>query len=338
MKKIILLIMSLLLITCENPIKEESKTTSWVFVANEGNYGTSEGSVSMIDDFGNVYETEAIGDVVQSIEVYENKLIVLVNNSHVIKIYEISEDGLSMPGIEIFTNNSSPRDLEIVNNKIYFTNWNSQDVKVFDLFSYTMEASIPIEGLPEDIKYDGQYLWVTIPHSEGIDFSPGSTVCKIDPNTNSLIETIEIGTGPQGIALDNENVYISRTTYDENFNAFHGATKIDAAGNLITNEYGAGTPCGGAILKYQNTIYRSFDGGLSPMDSNLDLDIEHKFGNYDQSLIYHMEEINGNIWIALTSFIEDYNQIKVIDSSGIEIASYQVGKFPGDFAFWTLND
>ena len=334
MKKIILLIISLLLITCENPTDAEQENTSWVFVANEGNLGTSQGSISMIDDFGNVYETEAIGDVVQSIEVYEDRLIVLVNNSHLIKIYEITKDGLSMPGIEISTNNSSPRDLEIINNKIYFTNWNSQDVKVFDLFNYTMEASIPVQGLPEEIKYDGQYLWVTIPHSELISFSPGSTVCKIDPDTNLLIETIEIGSGPQGIVFDNENVYISRTSYDENFNAFHGATKIDASGNLIANEYGAGTPCGGAILKHQDIIYRSFDGGLSPMNSSLDLDIDNKIGNYDQTLIYHMEEINGNIWIALTSYVEDYNEIKVIDSSGIEISSYQVEKFPGDFAFW----
>ena len=45
---------------------------------------------------GNIYETEAIGDVVQSLEVYNNKLIVLINNSHKIKIYDITAEGLSM--------------------------------------------------------------------------------------------------------------------------------------------------------------------------------------------------------------------------------------------------
>ena len=74
------------------------------------------------------------------------------------------------------------------------------------------------------------------------------------------------------------------------------------------------------------------------MNVDLSLDVENKFGNYDQSLVYHVEEINGNIWFALTSFVEDYNEIKVVDSFGIEINSYQVGKFPGDFAFWTMND
>ena len=132
----------------------------------------------MIDNNGNVFETEPIGDIVQSLEVYENKLIVLVNNSHLIKIYDITEDGLNMPGIEIPTGMSSPRDLIIVNDKVYFTNWNTQDIKIFNLFTYDIEESIPVNGLPEDIDFDGQYLWVTIPHSDA-SFNTGNTVCKI---------------------------------------------------------------------------------------------------------------------------------------------------------------
>ena len=334
MKKIILLILSLLLITCENPTDAEQENTSWVFVANEGNFGTSQGSISMIDDFDNVYETDVIGDVVQALAVYENKLIVLINNSHMIKIYDINQDGLSMPGIEISTNNSSPRDLVVLNDKVYFTNWETQDVKVFDLINYTIETSIPVNGLPEDIKFDGQYLWVTIPHSDSY-FSTGNTVCKIDPNTNLVIETIEVGDGPQEIIFDDGDVYISRTFYDDTWNTFHGATKIGS--EIITNNYGAGTPCGGVILKHQNVIYRSFDGGLSPMNSDLSLDIDNKIGNYNQNLVYHVEEINGNIWFALTDF-SNYNEVKVIDSMGDEIQSYQVGTLPGDFAFWSIND
>ena len=367
MKKIILLILSLLLITCENPTETEQENTSWIFVANEGNYGTSQGSISMIDDFGNVYETDAIGDVVQALAVYKNKLIVLINNSHMIKIYDINENGLSLPGIEISTNNSSPRDLVVLNDKVYFTNWNSQDIKVFDLFNYNIETSIPVNGLPEDIEFDGEYLWVTIPHSDS-NFNTGNTVCKINPNTNLLIETIEVGNGPQEIVFDirlenegtqNEEqilleqeilsnnvgfgsynyvkgiVNISRTFYDENWNTFHGATKIGS--EIIENTYGIGTPCGGAILKHQNMVYRSFDGGLSPMNPDLSLDVDNKIGNYNQNLVYHVEEINGNIWFALTDF-SNYNEVKVINSIGEEIHSYQIGILPGDFAVWPIND
>ena len=331
MKKILLLLLPLFLITCDDPNSSmENENTSWVFVANEGNYGASNGTISMIDDNGNVYETDIIGDVVQSLEVYENKLIVLVNNSHLIKIYDITADGLSMPGIEVSTNGSSPRDLSIIDDKVYFTNWNTQDVKVFNLFNYSIEASIPVNGLPEDIEFDGEYLWVTIPHSDSY-FSTGSTVCKIDPTTNSLIETIEVGDGPQQIAFDNDDVYISRTFYNDAWETFHGATKIGS--EVIVNNYGAGTACGGSILKHQNTIYRSFDGGLSPMNSDLSLDFDNKIGNYNQNQVYHVEEINGNIWFAITDY-SNLNEIRVINSNGDEIAVYQVGQNPGDFAVW----
>ena len=316
--------------TDEDGICDENENTSWVFVANEGNYGASNGTVSMIDAAGNIFETETLGDVVQAVEVYENKLIVLVNNSHMIKIFDITDDGLSMPGIEVSTGNSSPRDLTVVDGKIYFTNWNSQDVKVFDLFSYIIEESISVNGLPEDIEFDGQYLWVTIPHSDAY-FSTGNSVAKIDVSSNTVVETIEVGQGPQQIAIENGEVYISRTFYSDTWETYHGATKI---GDEIINEnYGAGTPCGGSILKYENKIFRSFDGGISPMNADLSLDSDNQIGGYDQSLVYHVEEINNNIWFGLTNY-SDYNVVKVIDASGQEIGSYDVGINPGDFTYW----
>ena len=149
---------------------------------------------------------------------YNDKLIVLINNSHMIKIYDITEEGLSLPGIEITTGNSSPRELVIVDNKVYFTNWNDQDVKVLNLFNYVIEESIPIDGLPEDIMFDGTDLWVSI--TMNTDWSAGNTVSRIDIGSNSVIETIEVGPGPQNLIQHNGDIYISRTFYDESWN-FH---------------------------------------------------------------------------------------------------------------------
>ena len=51
MKKVVFVLLALLLITaCENnPTISDQQTTSWIFIANEGNYGSSNGSISMID-------------------------------------------------------------------------------------------------------------------------------------------------------------------------------------------------------------------------------------------------------------------------------------------------
>ena len=52
------------------------------------------------------------------------------------KVYNINSDGLSMPGIEVSTEGSSPREMVIVDGMVYFTNWNTSDVKVFNLYTY----------------------------------------------------------------------------------------------------------------------------------------------------------------------------------------------------------
>ena len=323
-----IIFLSLIWIGCSNTVSSgEDENTSWVFVANEGNYGESDGSISMIDEFGNVSETEPIGDVVQSLEVYNNKLIVLVNNSHKIKIYTITTDGLSMPGIEISTEGSGPREMVVVDGKVYFTNWITSDVKVFNLFTYNIEASIPVGSMPEGIISDGTKLWVA---NSGED-----TVSEID--ITSLSETRHIvGSGPQNLVKHNSHVYVSRTYYSDDWTiTYHGASRI--VGTEITiNNYGSGGACGGSVLSHQSDVYRSFDGGLARMDAELNLE-ERTIGSYNQSHIYHVEKINGNFWFAITDW-DDLNEVRVVDSNGDELFTYKVGQNPGDFALWEQID
>ena len=301
----------------------ENANTSWVFVANEGNFGASNGSISMIDDYGKVTTVEEIGDVVQSIEVYNNKLIVLVNNSHKIKLYDISENGLSLPGIEVSTDNSSPREMVIVNGKLYFSNWESDDVKVFNLYNYVIETSIPVGEDPEGLITDGKDIWVAN--------SGGNTVSIINIATYN-VETIDVGDGPQNLTQHNNNIYISRTFYDAEWNAFHGATKIGTS--IVINDYeNGGGACGGSVLVYEDNVYRSFEGGIARMETDLSLNEISKIGAYEQALIYHVEIINDNIWFTLTDY-NNTNLIKVVNNSGKEISSYNVGLMPGDLAYW----
>ena len=332
-----LFITLLLLVGCSsNPIVDNTEqTTHWVFVANEGNFGASNGSISMINNNGEVYQVEEVGDVVQSLEVYEDKLIVVVNNSHMIKIYDITEDGLRLPGIEISTNNSSPRELVVVDDKVYFTNWNTKDVKVLNLFNYNIESSISVDGLPESIVSDGSYLWVGIMMNE--DYTSANSVVKIDGNTNTIVETYEVGLGPTSLVVDEGDVYVARTFYDENWIPFYGSSKIDGS-DITINNYGSGFACGGSVMKYNNEIYRSYDGGIAPLEYNLDIRTSSRIGSYDQSQVYSTEVIGDYIYFGITDYTT-MNEVRVVDFNGNEVASYDVGLLPGDFTIWNnLND
>jgi len=327
-----LFITLLLLVGCSsNPIVDNTEQiTQWIFVANEGNFGASNGSISMINNNDEVYHVEEVGDVVQSLEVYKDKLIVVVNNSHMIKVYDITEDGLSLPGIEISTDNSSPRELVVVDDKVYFTNWNTKDVKVLNLFNYNIETFISVDGLPESIVTDGSYLWVGIMMNE--DYSSASSVVKIDVNTNLIVETYDVGLGPTSLVVDENEVYVARTFYDENWIPFYGSSKIGNS-DIIINNYGLGSACGGSIMKYNNEIYRSYDGGIAPLEYNLDIRISSRIGSYDQSQVYSTEIIGDYIYFGITDYITT-NQVRIMDFNNNEVATYDVGILPGDFIIW----
>ena len=328
-----------------NSTSSDSKpNSSWIFVANEGIMDQSNGSISMIDDVGNVYETDTIGDVVQSLEVYKDKLIVIINNDHKIILYDITEaDGIKLPGVTVSTGNSNPREMVIIDDNIYFTNWETQDVKILNLQNNQLEElAISINGRPENIIYDGTYIWVSIPEISKWDGNQGTEVAKIDPGTNQ-VEYLEVGRGPQALLVHNNEIFISRTFYDENWNTYHGSTKIIGTGT-IENTYGSGAPCGGSMMSYENKIYRSQnwipsgEEGIVPLDDELNFIATGRIGNYQSpSIIYHMENINGQIYITITDY-GSTNLVKVLDNYGNEIASYTAGIMPGDLAYWKKSE
>ncbi len=338
--KIIIIYLVLFISTaCDNsnPTSSDSESnSSWILVANEGNYGAGNGSVSMIDDKGQITTIDNIGDVVQSVEVYKNKLFVIVNNSHKIMIYNITENGVNLPGIEISTENSSPREMVIMNDKVYFTNWNSKDVKVLNLTTYAIDSSIPIEGLPEDIITDGINLWVSIPNLELNDPSDGTKVVKINLETEQIVDIYEVGRGPQSLTLLNDDIYVSRTYYSSNWTeTTFGVSKI---GDVISEAvYGLGSPCGGSIMTYNNKVYRSYKGGIAPIDDNLAIQTLERIGSFDQSQVYHVEIINDYIYFTLTDY-STMNMLKKVDSNGNVLASYDVGVNPGDLAYWKKSE
>jgi hypothetical protein len=316
-----------------NTISGPSSSSSYVFVACEGTFGASDGAVYMIDEYGNTSSIGSLGDVVQSVEVYGNKLFVIVNNSHRIMVYNISENGISEPGIEILTGNSSPREMVVLNDKVYFTNWNTKDIKVLNLFTYQIESSMVLDGLPEDIITDGQNLYVSMSNLVLYDTNLGSSVVKVDPVSLSILETYDVGLGPESLLMFNDDIYVARKNYSSDWmTTYYGSSKI-SDGMVTSLNYGAGIACGGSILLSNNMVYRTYDGGVAPLNNNLEINALGRIGDYGSGSVYHAEEISGYIWLGLTD-----NTVRVINNSGAEIGFYSVGAYPGDFAIWNSQN
>lgn len=307
----------------------QEPTTKLLFVANEGNFGEENGSISIIKDNSLINTIENVGDVVQSLKVYNDKLLVVVNNSHKIKVFNIFEDGILTLDTEIDTDGSSPREMVVFEDKLYFTNWNTQDVKILNLSTYTIESSITLDGLPESIIETNGDIYVGIMMNS--DYSDASTVVKINPTTNYVTSTYEVGAGPTSLLVNDDKIYVARTFYDSNWNAFHGTSLIDLDydNSISIVDYGAGTVCGGSVHSFRGYTYRSYEGGVAQLREDLTINQSSLIGDYDSQNVYSVETIGDRIYVGTYD-----GYVKVLTEDNIEISSYKVGEFPGDFEVW----
>ena len=327
----------------ENNSPPDDNEINLLFVASEGNYGQGNGSISVFNNHQKIQEILDIGDVVQSILIHENHLFVIVNGSSEIKRYSISKSGLRLPGITISTQNSSPRKMVIFNKKLYFTNWNSKDIKILNLITYAITDQISVEGLPEDITTDGTFLYASVPHKTLNDQGNGSNVIKIDPETNEIVEIYETGKGPQQIVIHNNNLWISRTYYSEDwYQTYFGMTQINLLTNKITKkEYGEGIVCGGNVMVYDNQIYRTSLGGIAPIDQNdLSISIASRIGDYSSKdsyynpNLYSSDVINNQILFGVTNDYQSPDSVYFKSDKNESFTLFEVGASPGDYAIW----
>jgi len=304
-----------------------------VFVACEGNYyDGNQGTLwTITNEEVFEYPDNPIGSIAQSLYVHDNFLFVALNGSGNIQVFEITESSLT-PLHLIDTQSSGPREMLVYNNSLYFTNWYSADVKKINLLTWEIESEILMPGLPEDIVFHDGYIYVSI--AMNFDWSDASSVIVLDPNTEDIVEVHEVGYGPGNLLVYDDAIYVSRTYYDSSWNAFYGTSRIKANGVIDIMNYGSGAVCGGGIYKYENSVYRTYDGGIAQISENLEIMPDTKLGNYNSEEVYSAEIIGDNIYFGLSDF-SGSDEVAVVNESGDEISRYAVGSIPGDFAFWS---
>ena len=60
---------------------------------------------------------------------------------------------------------------------------------------------------------------------------------------------------------------------------------------------------------------------------------ETKIGDFPSAQLYSTEFNDEKIYFGLTNYT-DVNVVKIYDTNNNELASFDVGIIPGDFAFW----
>ena len=107
-----------------------------LFTLCEGNFGSANSSLwSSSLNGGSIHtsihwdeNSNPLGDVGQSLNIYQEKLYVVMNNSHTIEIMNLSDGAYYDRTINL--PNSSPRYITFNDNKGYISSWNQNAILV----------------------------------------------------------------------------------------------------------------------------------------------------------------------------------------------------------------
>ncbi len=216
-----LLFLALSLISCSklslrekspgnDPDDTSSKPLSYqhgIFVVNEGNYTWGNASISFIDSLGNspiqnIFQTENgrnLGDVAQSINIFDSLGYIVVNNSNRIEIVDIK----TFKSVKTITGFFMPRYIEFIDSsKAYVTNI-QRGISILDLSSGKISGIIPVNGWTENLVCLGSHIYVSL-IGEFKEPSSGRKpqIIVIDTQTDKIIDTIPTGKEPIGMVLD----------------------------------------------------------------------------------------------------------------------------------------
>lgn len=302
------------------------------YILCEGNFMVGNSTLWKISNQSEIsgINENPIGDTGQSLTIDGNRLFSIMNGTGTIEVFDILESGDLDFVTSISTNFSGPREMVVLNGKGFVTEWYTNSIAILDLESLTFIGSIPVQGLPEDILTDGEQLFVSITMNS--DWSNANTVVVIDPVSGLIINEFVVASGPGQMLLENDHLFISHIYYDDNWNTFAATSRINLSTGVIDiNDYGQSSLFGSDIIFYEGNLFRIYDSGIVQLDENLSPIPETQIGSFPG--LYSMDHHQNFIYLGLTNYVAP-DEIKIIDFSGNEVASFSVGAIPGSFAFY----
>lgn len=180
-----------------------------LFICNEGNFQYGNATLSYYNPETNEVQNEVffrangmkLGDVAQSMTVYDNKGWIVVNNSHV--IFAINLDTFKEVGrIENLT---SPRYIHFINDeKAYVSQLWDNRIFIVNPRKFEITGSITIPGMTmengstEQMVQYGKYVYCNC-------WSYHNKLIKIDTETDEVVGELAVGLQPTSVVLDRYN-------------------------------------------------------------------------------------------------------------------------------------
>jgi len=315
-----------------------------IFIINEGNFNWGNASVSFIDskdylvkqDIFQKANNRSLGDVAQSMKVFNNMGFIVVNNSNSVEVVSLKD----FKSIKTITGFNSPRQIEIIDsNKAYVTNM-MKDIAVVDLHTFTITKTIKLHDWTESMIRFNDYIFIT---NVGSYNSPNvkrkAKIQIISTSDDQIVDSIITGKEPLSILIDRkEEIWVLCTG---GFDSYEAPTllRIDPVLKMVektfTFEKGVDSPSRLCINHTGDTLYY-LNKGVCQMPVNApDLPSQPLIPS-DGHLFYGLgiNPDNGNLFVSdavdyvQNGWVYQYNQ-----SNGKLIKTYPAGRIPGSFCF-----
>lgn len=258
-----------------------------VFITCEGQFGSGNGTVSFYNrttgqvqkDIFKLVNGVPLGDVVQSVEIFDSLAYIVVNNSAKVEVVDAS----TFKSKGTINGLTSPRYfLGISGSKAYVSDW-ANNIAVVNIATRAVIKTIPTGTGPELMVKAGNDIYVINGGGWGID----STATVINTITDKATHTIQVGKRPTGIVTDGDgNVWVMCS--GKGFNGWSQAG--DSEGHL---------------MRINPSTY-SVDKDIA--FPGTDLHPEHLTANKDKTILYFL--YSGGIYqMNIASHISDYSAL-----------------------------
>jgi len=313
------------------------------YILCEGNYGQANASLWSIDEsFSNAQgpliwdvSSNPLGDVGQSLTLYENTLYIVMNNSHKIRIVNLETSPTHEGDIDL--SGSSPRYFAIHNESGlgYVSSWSLGALLVIDLEAAAVIDTIQLNALPEEILIHGNNMYVSI--NMASDWSSDNEVWHFDLQLPqpTVVNAYTVIDGPASMALHGDNLYVTSIYYNDAWESFSGSSIIDLNDHTVTTiDHGIYQNYSADIDIINDKAYRTYGNFIVPLNEDLSFDNAGSIGFLPG--IYSFQAVNDHFLVSTSDFVAP-DEMLAYTQGGQFLGRINVGALPGDAIYYEAD-